>query len=110
MVNLGLGQGRVEEMCHRVVLAEIAHGVNLVFHQGDERGNHDGGTLHEERGQLVAERFSATCGHKDKNVVTVEEAADYRFLVAFEGSEAEMSPQGVDEGCPVVHNLALEDE
>ena len=36
--------------------------IDLVFHQGDERGDDDSDAFAEQCGELVAERFAASCG------------------------------------------------
>ena len=52
--DLLLGERTIEEMRDALVGADVAHGVHLVFHQGDERRDDNRRTFHDERGQLVA--------------------------------------------------------
>ena len=39
-------KGRINEMGYSILLAEITHRVDLVFHQGNQRGNHNARSLH----------------------------------------------------------------
>ena len=48
------GEGGVQEMGNAVVVAELAHGVHLILHEGYKRGYDNGCTLHKQRGKLVA--------------------------------------------------------
>ena len=41
-------------MGNAVVVAELAHGVHLILHEGYKRGYDNGCTLHKQRGKLVA--------------------------------------------------------
>ena len=63
---------RVEEMSHMVCRTEMAHGVDLILHQGYQWRYHYGSALHHECGELVAQRFATACGHKDKDILTLE--------------------------------------
>ena len=87
-------QGGVEEMGYGVVAGILAHGVDLVFHQGDEGGDDDGHALAHERRELVAERLAAAGGHEHEHVAPPEQGADDGLLVSLEGLEAEVALQG----------------
>ena len=82
-------------MGYAIVGAEIPHGIHLILHQGDERGDDDGGALHEQRRQLIAERLASAGGHKHEHVVAVHQREYYFLLVAFEIVKSEMDFQGV---------------
>ena len=71
-------------MGNAVVGAEVAHGVNLVLHQRYQRGYHYGCAFHQQRWQLITERFATACGHEDEHVVPSQKREHYLLLVAFE--------------------------
>ncbi len=54
-IDGSLGQRRVEEMGYVVVGTEIAHRIDLIFHQGDQGRNHYGCAFGQKSGQLVAQ-------------------------------------------------------
>ena len=73
-----------------VAVAISAYQVYLVFHQGYERRYDDGHALAEQCGQLVAERFAASCRHDDKCISAVEDTPDDLFLLTLEGVKTEI--------------------
>ena len=77
-------------MSHTVLLAEIPHGIDLIFHQCYEGRHNDGSALHQQSGQLVTQRFAPTRGHKDKGIMFIHEILHDLLLVAFEGVEAKV--------------------
>ena len=93
----GLVERGVNEVRHVVGGGEVAHRVNLVLHEGDERRDDDGGSFHEEGWQLVAKGFATACGHEYKGVVAGKQITNDGFLVAFELVEAEEFFQRCDE-------------
>ena len=66
-----------------------AQGVDLVFHQSDQRGYHNGRALHGERRKLVAQGLSAACRHEHKGVFATEQMFHHRFLGGSKGREPE---------------------
>ena len=70
-------------------LDEAPDGVDLVLHQGDERGDDDGRAFHHQGGQLVAQGLAAARGHQDKGVAAVHQMPDDALLVTLERVEAE---------------------
>ena len=53
--DLGAAQGGVEEVRDAVPgLHETPDGIDLILHQGDERGDDDSRPFHHEGGELVA--------------------------------------------------------
>ena len=66
--------------------AELA---DLVLHQRDQRRDHDGQAVEQERGQLVAERLAAAGRHHDQRVLTLQDAGDDLGLEREELREAE---------------------
>ncbi len=75
---------RIEEMSYARFGGEGAHGVHLILHQGDERRYDDGDAVHDERRQLVAERFAAARGHEHESVAPRQQIADHRLLITLE--------------------------
>ena len=69
--------------------AEIANHIDLVLHQGDERGDDDGRAFRHQCRQLVAERLASACGHQYESVVAAKDAFDDLFLVPLELVETE---------------------
>jgi len=87
---LGLAQGRVEEVCHMVFTAVAPYQVYLVFHQGYQRRYNNGHALAQQRGQLVAQRFSAPCGHYNKSILARKDTFNNFFLLTLKCIEAKM--------------------
>ena len=85
-----LVQRRVEEVRYAWIAGEGSHRVDLVLHQGDERRYDYGHAVHHQCRKLVAERFSTARRHKDECVAFGQKVEDYRFLIAFKGSEPEV--------------------
>lgn len=71
-------------------VAEVAHGVYLVFHQGYERRNNYGCSFHQQGGELIAEAFAAAGGQEYECVVAGQEIGYDFFLVAFELVKSEI--------------------
>jgi len=112
--DLGAAQGGVEEMRDAVAgFHEAPDGVDLVLHQGDERGDDDGRAFHHQGGQLVAEGLAAAGGHQDEGVTPVDQVPDDTLLVTLERIEAEEMLQfglkdgGVDGHSSVVFGLNI---
>ena len=61
----------------------------LVFHEGDERADDQGGAAAGDGGELVAEGFAGAGGHDEQDVAAVGGGAADGFLVGAEGCEAE---------------------
>ena len=57
-----------------------AEGIDLVFHQSDERADDERKPWCDDSGELVTEAFSAACGHDGKRVMATRDIADDLFL------------------------------
>ena len=73
-----------------VFLAVAAHGIDLVFQQGDEGRDDNGDAVHEARRELVTQGFAAACRHEHKCVTLGEQVLDDCFLIAFERFKTEV--------------------
>ena len=91
-------------MGNGVVLAEVAHGIYLIFHQGDEGRDDNSGAVHEQSGELVTQGLATAGGHQHEGVAPVEEALNDSLLVALESTETEVTAQSVGER-RIVHFL-----
>ena len=80
-------------------LFELGH---LIFHQGDQRADHERGAAARDAGQLVAERLARAGGHDQQDVAAVDDGLADGFLVGAEGGEAEGGLQEFGEGSAVV--------
>ena len=69
----------------------LAEGVDLVDHEGEERGDDDGDTRAEEQGgELIADRLAGAGGEEDKGgAMVVDNVVDDFFLRRAEVLEAE---------------------
>ena len=54
LVDGRFGERRVDEVGHIVFLRKVAHGIDLILHEGNERRNNNGCAFHEQRRKLVA--------------------------------------------------------
>ena len=77
-------------MGYAIFLAEVAHRVDLIFHQGNQRRYYNSRSLHQQRGQLVTQRFSAASGHQHKGVVASQQVFDNSFLISLKSVEPEV--------------------
>ena len=80
-------------MGYSVLLTEVAHGINLVFHKSDERGDNYCSSVHDKGGELIAERLTSACRHKHKRIFTFQQITDYSLLVSLESIKAKMDFQ-----------------
>jgi hypothetical protein len=71
LFHLCLGERGVEEVRYFVFVGVAADAVYLVFHQRDERTDDDGGAGQHQRGELVAEAFTAPGRHDDKSIFSI---------------------------------------
>jgi hypothetical protein len=62
---------------------------NLIFHEGDERRDHERRAASGQPGELVAEGFSCSSGHDEEDVLALHDRAADCFLIGAEGGEAE---------------------
>ena len=76
-------------MRHALLSRSIAHRIHLVFHQCNQRRNHDGGTVAYHGGQLVAKRLAATRRHNHKRIMPLQDTVNDSLLVALEIVKAE---------------------
>ena len=63
--------------------------IDLVFHEGDERGNHDREAVAGERGELETERLAAARGQEGKDIFADQISFDDFALERAEGGVAE---------------------
>ena len=68
---------------------ETSDRIDLILHQGDERGYDYRRAFHDKGRKLVAQGFSTSGRHQHKGVVAACEVADYTFLISFERVETE---------------------
>ena len=55
--------------------------VDLIFHQGDERRNHDGESVKDQRRNLVAQRFTTAGRHQRKRIFLFKHRINNAFLL-----------------------------
>ena len=67
----------VEIPCIDVQLLESIH---LVLHQRDKRGNHYGGPVHDQRGDLVTQRLATAGRHQNETVTAADDRVDNVLL------------------------------
>ena len=69
--------------------------IHLVLHERDQGADDDGRSLHQKRGQLVAQGLASARGHDREDVLFVQNSADDRLLVRPEGLETEDRAEGL---------------
>ncbi|HYE84737.1 MAG TPA: hypothetical protein VEA16_00175 [Vicinamibacterales bacterium] len=67
--------------------------VDLIFHQRDERRDHDRHAREQDGGQLVTQRLSGSCRHHREHVVTGEDRIDDALLPGPEMQMTEVRAQ-----------------
>ena len=70
----------------------------LVVHERDERRDDERGAPTGDGGELVAQRFSGSCGHDEQDVAAVGGSAADGLLIGAECGEAEGSMEEIGEG------------
>lgn len=70
--------------------AERTHGIHLILHQRNQRGNHNRHTIHNQCRQLIAQRFTPAGRHQYKCILACEYVTDNCFLVPFETGKTEI--------------------
>lgn len=63
-----LVQGRVQEVSDSRIVRIGAHGIHLVFHQGDQRRYDDRHAVHQQGGQLVTQGLAAAGRHQHERI------------------------------------------
>ena len=89
-----LVQRRVQIVGRPFVLTQISNNIYLVLHQGNQGRYDNSRTFHQQRGQLIAQRLTATCRHQHERVVTIQQVTDNLLLVALELVETKVFLQG----------------
>ena len=89
------GHAAVKRACR---IAALAQAVDLIFHQRDQRRNHNVGTLGHGRGNLVAQRLAAAGGHNDQRVAVIQFSADRLLLQRPQLIVSPIAPQGIEDG------------
>jgi hypothetical protein len=83
----GAGQGAVEDDGGDALVSKL---LDLVFHEGDQRGDDDGEAALNGGGELVAQAFAGAGGHDAQDVPAGEDLADDLALGGTEIVEAEI--------------------
>src|SRR5581483_6434783 len=94
---LGRRERRIELRRRNVARLEL---LLLVLHEGDQRRHDDGRLAREERGKLVAERFSAARGQDAEHVAAGEDGLEDLALSGPEGAHAEALARGALDARP----------
>ena len=89
-LNRCLVERRIQVVGHTITLAQTVDDIHLILHQGYQRRDNDGSTVHDEGRQLIAEALSPACRHQYKRIVAIHQIADDCLLVTLERIEAEM--------------------
>ena len=91
---LGGGDGAVDG---RGGDASAGQAIHLVFHQGDEGGDDQGGAGEETGGQLVDEGLAGAGGHHHQSMASGQEMLESLLLAGTESFKAEVLSQGGEE-------------
>ena len=63
--------------------------VDLILHEGDQGGDHDGNAVAQQRGNLIAEALATARRHQHQSVPARHDGFNHLFLKAPEGLVAE---------------------
>ena len=94
-------------MGYTILIAKVAHGINLIFHKRNKRRNYYGGTIHQQRGQLIAQRLASTRGHEHKSVMFPNETHHDLLLLTFKCVKAKIFLQCSDKPLFISHSLKV---
>ena len=75
-------------------MSRAPNAFDLILHQRDERRNDQRNAWKEQRGQLIAERLSATGRHHNDHVLAGQHGFDYVGLPFAEAAETEVAFEG----------------
>ena len=90
LLDLRAVQRGIQEMRDSVTfLHESPDHIHLIFHQSDQRRDHNGCPRHHQSGQLEAQRLASARRHQDKRVLALQEIPYDSLLFPFEGIETE---------------------
>ena len=103
-VGLRVAQAGVDEGAGDTALGEL---IDLVFHQSDQRRNHQRRAVAHQGGQLVAQRLAATRRHDDDRVAAREHRLDDFILALAEVCEAKMLLQRLARRRGLAHSVIL---
>jgi hypothetical protein len=81
--------------------------IKLVFHQGDQRRDHDGQAIELKSRQLIAEAFSGTCGKYRQHRFSFEQPGDDFLLTFTQPIESESRAQQLHGGGGQKHGRLL---
>ena len=76
---------------------------DLVAHQRNQRRDHNGQSVPQKRGQLIAERLAAARRHHGQHVSSIEDCADNIALAGPEIREAKGLPQAFPRCVQIIH-------
>ena len=79
-----LVQGRVQEVSDSRIVRIGAHGIHLIFHQGDQRRYDDRHAVHQQGGQLVTQGLAAAGRHQHERIFSTQHIANHGFLIPLE--------------------------
>ena len=78
--------------------AQVEQFFSLVFHQGNQWRNHDGGAGQQLGGNLVAQRFAAAGRHDGQGVLAIENTVDHVLLAAAQALDVKHTAQQFADG------------
>src|SRR5581483_8270096 len=84
---------------HRVRRVLVLNGVHLVFLQGDQRRDDDGGTLDHKAGDLVDGRFAGTGRLDNERVMAIKDRANSFSLPGTQGGESQLFARNFFDSC-----------
>ena len=80
-----------------IVLADLAYGIHLIFHKGNERTEHYSSALHNQSRKLVTKALASARRHQHECIIAREEIGDDSLLLPFERVESKIPFQIVRE-------------
>ena len=97
-LHIGCG-GRIEGGIEKAgPHPQLAHGVNLILHQRNQRGDHNTAAGPDQCRDLIAQRFSAARGHQYECVISLDDRLNNRFLGAAKAGVTEGLLENVERG------------
>ena len=94
--------GRQARMDRQSADTQLAEPIDLVFHQGDQRGDHDAYALRSQSRNLIGERLAAARGHQGQRIASGEHREDDLFL---HGAERVEPPVALEQRCDLLPSV-----
>src|SRR5512133_2198713 len=94
-------------MCNIIRGVEIAHCVDLIFHQSNQRRDDNSRSLQHHCRKLVAKRLACAGRHEHERVLAVKDTLNDLLLIPLESVKTEVTLQIIVYGLIIISYITL---